>query len=188
MNTNTPGTVRHFTLKVTLLGVEPPVWRRFRVPGSCTLLQLHQILQVLMDWQDMHLHDFQIGERYFGRPTTEEDADFLADERDHRLDHLVKRVGTRIRYRYDFGDDWRHEIRVERIGDAAPGGAAVECLDGARAGPPEDCGGPPGYEILRRILAEPGRPEFADVREAYESFDPERFDLAGINRQLRAFR
>lgn len=188
MTSKVPGAVRHYILKVTLLDVEPPVWRRFRMPGNYTLFQLHQILQVLMDWQDMHLHDFQIGEHFFGRRTTEEDADYLSDEREHRLDHWVKRAGTRIRYRYDFGDDWRHEIRVEKIGDAVPGSAAVECLEGARAGPPEDCGGPPGYDILRRILAEPARPEFAELRKAHRRFDPESFDLAGINRQLRAFR
>ncbi len=187
MNDRSPAAVREYDLKVTLLDVDPPVWRRFRVPGDCTLFRLHQILQIVMAWQDAHLHDFQIGKRFFGRILSEDDAAYFDDERGHRLDQLVKRSGVRIRYRYDFGDEWRHEVRVERIGPAEPGGRAVECLDGARATPPEDCGGPPGYEVLQRILVEPGHPEFAELRAQYAAFDPEHFDLDGINRRLQAF-
>lgn len=185
--TNSGAAVRQYYLKVTLLHVSPPVWRRFRVPGDFTLAQLHEILQILMDWQNMHLHDFLIGDRYFGRVTEDEDEDYLTDERTQRLDQLVKRAGIRFHYRYDFGDEWRHEIRVERIADAVPGAAAVECLEGARAAPPEDCGGPPGYEVLQQILAATDRPEFAEMRAQYKDFDPEHFDLTAINRLLRGF-
>jgi hypothetical protein len=47
-------------------------------------------------------------------------------------------------YEYDFGDSWLHDIRVVgRIDELVA--YRQQLLDGARASPPEDCGGLPGY-------------------------------------------
>lgn len=179
------GVVKQYQLRVTLIGIDPPVWRRVRVPGDCTLDRLHRILQDLMGWQDAHLHDFCVSGRFYGRLLPDEDAEELLDERAFRLDRLAKK-GTRLRYRYDFGDDWAHEILVERVHAAVAGAPAVECLDGARAGPPEDSGGPPGYEMLLRLRTRSEHPGHAEMRERFGDFDPEAFDRAAVNRRLAA--
>lgn len=184
MNNDISVPVRQFELKVTLVGITPPIWRRVRVPGDCTLDRLHRILQDLMGWHDMHLHDFRIAGRYYGRLLDGEDNGDLLDERNFRLDRLAKK-GTRLWYRYDFGDDWAHEILVERVTGATPGLVAVECLDGARSVPPEDCGGVPGYDLLLRLLAAPDHPQYTEIRARYEDFDPDIFDRAAVNRRLR---
>jgi hypothetical protein len=93
--------------------------------------------------------------------------------------------GLTLVYTYDFGDNWEVAIRVERIEPALIPPPPPASLAGARAGPPEDCGGPPGYEELCEILADPRHPEHAERRRwAGRAFDPEAFDLAAVNRRL----
>lgn len=94
-----------------------------------------------------------------------------------------------IRYTYDFGDGWEHEVIVEALGTAEPGGHYPRCIGGEGACPPEDCGGPSGYEYLREILADPGNAEYDDMlmwmglKHASE-FDPAAFDVELVNRRL----
>ena len=38
------------SLKVTLYGIKPPVWRRLLIPGEMTLGDLHQAIQAAMGW------------------------------------------------------------------------------------------------------------------------------------------
>ncbi len=56
-----------YQIKVTLLGTDPPIWRRLLVPAALTLEQLHHVLQLAMGWEDGHLHEFRIGQQRFGR-------------------------------------------------------------------------------------------------------------------------
>jgi hypothetical protein len=55
-------------LRITIAGTEPPVWRRVRMPDTCTLHQLHRIIQLLFGWMDYHLYGFRVGERRFEAP------------------------------------------------------------------------------------------------------------------------
>jgi hypothetical protein len=178
-----------YELTVTLLDVSyPPVWRRLRVPAGIRLDRLHSVLQAAMGWEDHHLHAFFAGERRYGHP----DADLeLRDERGVPLADLVEGPGSRIEYVYDFGDEWQHEIVVERVlaGEAGDGGPA--CLAGQGACPPEDSGGAPGYQRLREALADPTDPEHEEFRtwlglDETAEFAPERFDLDEVNRALLA--
>jgi len=79
-------------------------------------------------------------------------------------------------YTYDFGDNWEHEILFEGRPAAGPGVKYPLCLEGERAGPPEDCGGPPIFEHILEVLANPRHEEYAEVADAYGSFDPGKFD------------
>jgi hypothetical protein len=105
-------------LKVTLLGVTPPIWRRLMVPAGFTLAQLHTALQLSMDWKDSHLHEFRIDRKIYGRPDRDEEAAEsreLLDERKVRLSSVIGQEGAQGLYNYDFGEDWQHAIRVEKL-------------------------------------------------------------------------
>ena len=110
--------------------------------------------------------------------------DFAQSERVIRLDK-VSGPGDAFSYEYDFGDSWIHEIRIEKALPADPAVHYPRCLAGERACPPEDCGGPPGYEDLLAALQDPAHPRHEEIREwAGPSFDPEAFDPAKVNRIL----
>jgi hypothetical protein len=175
-----------YQLKVTLKGIRPPVWRRVQVSGDLTLGQLHRVLQIVMGWTDSHLHQFIVdGERY-ATPSPDDWGEPPSDERKVRV-HDLARAKTRLRYEYDFGDGWEHDVLVEKIVPAHPERAAV-CVAGRRACPPEDCGGPWGYAELLEILADPKHEEHAERREWLgRKFDPEEFDMAATNSILSKY-
>ncbi|HZB50435.1 MAG TPA: plasmid pRiA4b ORF-3 family protein, partial [Mycobacteriales bacterium] len=108
-----------------------------------------------------------------------------ADERRTRLSDLVGAPGDRLRYEYDFGDSWEHDIVVEKVLPGERSTAAV-CVGGRRAGPPEDCGGVWGYAELCEIMADPTHPEHAERAEWIGGrLDPARFDAEEVNRLLQ---
>jgi Plasmid pRiA4b ORF-3-like protein len=169
------------TLKIVLKDVRPQVWRRLRVPGSFTLAHLHDVLQTAMGWQDSHLHQFMVNRIGFTHLVPDEPPE-MRDERQLRLSDLARR-GKKFTYEYDFGDGWEHELVVEGV-DADATDSAATCVDGKRACPPEDCGGPWGYMNLLKILANPRHREHGEMREWAGDFDPSDFDVAKINRTL----
>lgn len=175
---------RALELTVTLRDVEPPVWRRIVVPESLTLRELHAVLQTAMGWQDDHLFLFRVGDVVYG-----DVDDFPGEVGDDETVTVgdAAAVGTAFGYEYDFGDGWEHVVeagqRLPAVGTGTP-----FCMAGARACPPEDCGGPPGYEHLLRVLADPRHPEHEELTEwVGGEFDPEAFDLAATNELLALF-
>ena len=133
-----------YQIKVTLLGTRPPIWRRLLVPANLTLEQLHDVLQLAMGWEDCHMHEFRIGQKRFGTPDPDEKLMGLpstASERTARLFNVLRKVGAKAVYTYDFGDGWEHGIAVEKVLLPEAGHAYPICVDGKRHGPPEDCGG-----------------------------------------------
>jgi hypothetical protein len=171
-------------VKIKLLGVsKPPVWRRLLVPGEIRLDQVHGVIQVAMGWFDYHMHVFSTDAGDFGVPDPE--LGFL-DERRTTLSRLVPEPGDQIRYTYDFGDAWEHEIVFEKELDADPGQLYPTCVTGKGACPPEDCGGVWGYTRLREVLADPSDEEHATMLEWLEletgsDFDAAAFDIDGVN-------
>jgi hypothetical protein len=165
--------------------IDPPIWRRVRVPDGFTLHQLHRILQIVFSRLDYHLYAFRVDGRSFEAPDPESEGE---DSASVRLGDLDLRPGSRFTYVYDFGDNWKHEVLVEDVLPMpSPDGPdwSPRLLDGARAAPPEDAGGPPGYERLLAILADPGHPEHGDLRAWVGStYDPERFDPWAIDHAL----
>jgi hypothetical protein len=176
-----------YQVKVTLHRAKPPIWRRLRLPAATTLAQLHQVIQVAFGWEDAHLHAFEVGGRRYSRPDFEL-WDEAADEANARLRDLASRPGARLRYTYDFGDSWEHDLLVEDI-LPSDGVAHAVCLTGRRAGPPEDCGGVWGYGELCDILADPSHPDHAErVQWLGRPYDPAAFDKDAINRSLARIR
>jgi Plasmid pRiA4b ORF-3-like protein/Domain of unknown function (DUF1841) len=176
-----------YQVKVTLHGSRPPIWRRLHLPGATTLAQLHQVIQAAFGWEDSHLHAFEVAGRRYARPDPELSGD-VADEGRVRLEDLVARSGARLRYTYDFGDSWEHDLLVEDI-LPSDGVKHAVCLAGRRAGPPEDCGGVWGYGELCDILADPSHPDHAErVEWLGRPHDPAAFDRDAINAALTRIR
>ncbi|MGI9950781.1 plasmid pRiA4b ORF-3 family protein [Moorellaceae bacterium AZ2] len=179
-----------YQLKITLKGIKPPIWRRVQVPGNVTLYKLHKIIQVVMDWGDYHLYEFRIGDTYYGIPDPDfEELHRVKSARSVKLNQVVPSEGFKFLYVYDFGDNWQHEIVVEKILPPVEGMKYPICLDGRRASPPEDCGGIGGYYEMLRILRDPEHEEYEETLQWLGgSFDPEAFDLEIINEVLRRLR
>ncbi|NNJ60033.1 MAG: plasmid pRiA4b ORF-3 family protein [Dactylosporangium sp.] len=173
-------------LKITLRGSKPPIWRRLEFPSVGSLRLLHESIQESFGWDDYHLWVFATPFGDYGLPDRELGYQAAVSK---KLMAVAPGVGEKLRYTYDFGDDWVHEILVEDITAAAPGTAYPRCIAGRRACPPEDSGGMRGYGALLEVLANPEHPEHEERREWLglapgEVFDPADFDLEGTDRRL----
>ena len=177
-----------YQIKVALLGTDPPIWRRLLVPADLTLEQLHDVLQLAMGWEDCHMHEFRIGQQRFGKPDPMEQAfggPRTASERTARLVTVLGRVGAKAVYTYDFGDSWEHQVVVEKRLAPEPGHAYPACLAGERHGPPEDCGGLPGFYNLLDAISDPAHEEHEELLDWLgDGFDPEAFSVDEVNRRL----
>lgn len=171
-------------LKVTLLGVEPPIWRRFQVPDRFDLLRLHEVLQEVMGWSDSHLHQFIVDDEVFGIPEPDNSAQ-VRDSRKVTVGEIAAAGARRFAYEYDFGDGWEHEIEIEKIIPGSLDSRPV-CVEGEQACPPENCGGPEAFGALLKAIRNPRskrRREFLEWLGG--EFDPEAFNLAAVNQRLR---
>ncbi|AAM39229.1 conserved hypothetical protein (plasmid) [Xanthomonas citri pv. citri str. 306] len=162
-------------LRVELLDVAPPVWRRFDTYADVKLSQLHYFIQGVMGWELMHLFSYQDGRGYGDQISSELR---LCD---------VCRVGDALTYTYDFGDNWQHRVTVEKT-MARPKGTYPRVIAGKYACPPEDCGGPWGYGDMLRVLA--GHRN-ARRRELVEwlggPFNPKTFDMEEARERLAEY-
>jgi hypothetical protein len=185
-----PKTQSIYQLKVTLRYVKPPIWRRILVPGDVDLGLLHEILQVAMGWLGGHLHAFSAGGVGYSIP--DEDDVFGGSDLDERtvtLSEVAPAEKSRLTYQYDFGDDWNHDIAVEKILPREEGKRYPACTAGKRACPPEDCGGPWGYGEFLEAIRDPKHPDHKMWTEwVGGSFDPEAFDLDETNEGLAAIK
>ena len=182
---NAPGSAMQ--LKLSLRGVSnPPVWRRLLVPADMRLDRLHDVIQTSMGWTDTHLHVFSTAAGDYGVPDPELG---FRNERNARLGQFLKQQGDRIRYAYDFGDGWEHDVVLEKRLDHDPEAQIPACLAGKGACPPEDCGGPWGYADLKETLADPRHHDHGDMLDwlgldSADEFDPAVYDLVEINEVL----
>jgi hypothetical protein len=146
-------------VKVTLQYIRPPIWRRLLLPDTTNLGNLSEIIQAAMGWHGGHLHAFEIGGEQFGDPSM---TDFVRNERKTTIRSLLRDDVSRFGYTYDFGDSWEHDILIEKKGPPPDAPRSPACVAGKRNCPPEDCGGPPGYDALLEALAAPESPEAAN--------------------------
>jgi Plasmid pRiA4b ORF-3-like protein len=183
-------------IRVVLDGMKPPVWRRVVVPLDTTLAQLHHILQAAMGWTDSHLHRFEIGGLRFG------DTELLNEDMPDDVQRALDAGQVRLRdfhidyegtlsfvYTYDFGDSWHHTVTLERLLTEKPAPKTATCIEGARCCPPEDVGGTHGYFEFLRVLLSPEPDEIEEQRNLKRwsggRFNPERFDLAKMDKAVR---
>jgi len=174
--------------KITLQGIEPPVWRRIQISDLCNFWDLHVAIQDSMGWLDCHLHQFEMnhsiakGKEYLGIPDEDwsvGDIETLAGWEYQVRDYLV--INKQFTYEYDFGDGWIHLIEYEGEQKKQPGEKYPLCLDGKRACPPEDVGGIPGYEEFVEAIKNPKHPEHEEFLQwVGGKFNPNIFDAKKI--------
>ncbi|MHA6757043.1 IS1096 element passenger TnpR family protein [Streptacidiphilus sp. PAMC 29251] len=183
-----------YQLKIALRDTSPPIWRRVTLPADTSLGSLHDIVQTCFGWHDSHLHAFT--EPGSGRQFVDFDApldrdpgrDF--DEESVSVAELLPYEGGRLEYTYDFGDDWRHQITLEKSLPVTSGERHVRCTGGRRAMPcAEDTGGPWGLQAVLDAVADrtsPAPEPWAHLVETLreEGFDPTAFDRETLDREL----
>lgn len=175
---------RLFQFKVTLRGISPPIWRQIQVWEDYTLAQLHRVLQVVMGWENYHLYEFHVGSRLYGPPDPEFGRKII-DAKRIRIPALLPSVGTHFEYVYDLGDYWQHDLLVEGNPQPTPGVNYPRCIAGERSCPPEDVGGPRGYEDYLEALADPDHKQHEEMMAWRGPFDPVAFSIEQVNRELK---
>jgi hypothetical protein len=170
------------TIRIELRHTEPLIWREVAAPTSISLQVLHDIVQIAMGWHNSHLWDFRIAGLTYGPPMESFfDLEPPRSAAKTRLRDVLKPRKTRIDYLYDMGDSWEHRLTVSHVRQGEPDGCYPRLVAGEWAGPPEDCGGLPGFYDVLDALADPDHPEHADVKEWHDGYDPAHVDAIRIN-------
>ncbi|WP_141735634.1 plasmid pRiA4b ORF-3 family protein [Oligoflexus tunisiensis] len=185
-----PNEEQEVTLHISLSDIEPQIWRRLQVSDAINLHELHLIIQGAFGWKNSHLHSFIVkqGEVYSSRAAAFDfdEAEEEGDSRSVQLRDLIHRQIKSFRYVYDMGDNWMHKIKIEQVQNKTREHLLPVCTDGARHGPPEDCGGSLGYEELLEALQDSHHPQHAEaLRSLTQSFDPQQFNLRQANAQIK---
>lgn len=141
--------VKKYTLRVTLSGFKPPIYRKFSVPSNISLRHLSELIIELMGWDGSHLNQFKKGQDIY-QPAYQIDKDAMLfsdplEQEKYSLSDVLYEKGKSIVLEYDFGDSWVHEVKISSISDYEPSESPVKFIKGERACPPENCGGIPGY-------------------------------------------
>lgn len=165
-------------IKTHLYGIQPQIWRRFSIDMSATFAALHDAIQAAMLWENKSPHEFRHGK---GKrlvdvigPVGLEDqtiGEFQDELKVTIADFIGRRqLPIRILYRYDFADEWIHEIAFEKR-VAGPPDALPELLGGERACPPEDFGG--SFAYMQAL--------HGDIEWMHPGYEPEKFDAAEVS-------
>jgi hypothetical protein len=183
---------RLWQVTITIADIEPAIWRRLLLPENLNFAQLHEVIQAAFGWTDSHLHHFIVGGLVVGAPEFDHDGYnryqtlnasevFLRDLLIHDLD------AAKILYEYDFGDCWRHWITFDSQLIEQPGETYPQIVDGSRRAPPEDAGGPPGYESFLEAWRDPEHDEHKTMRTwAGRAFDPDAFDRDKTQKAIKS--
>ena len=176
-------------LRIELAHSQPLIWRTVLVPDNITLVRLHKVIQAAMGWWDEHLHEFIIGHRHYGQVFDDDPMYYLGPELiDERRKKLLKLLGRsrKFEYLYDFGDNWRHHIRVEGLSPRISPRPHATCIAGEMACPPEDVGGLGGYFKFLEAVMNPRHEEHQNMIDWYGGrFDPAACNIIEINERLR---
>ena len=171
--------------RIELKDTDPLIWREVEIPTPITLKVLHEIVQASMGWLDYHLWKFVVDGRTYGLPMDEDWGTAPRKEAAKvRLRDILQPGETVIAYTYDFGDAWEHEIRIRDIRTGEPGVSYPRFLAGERNGPPEDCGGIPGFYDLLAACADPSDDNHANAVTWLEDYEPDTIDELPIRYAL----
>jgi len=169
-------------VKVNLVESNPLIWRRFLIPADFNLAQLHEVIQIVMGWQNKHLYRFEINDQEYGEHESEfEDEPEVKPASRFTLSDIANKA-ERFGYDYDFGDSWQHEVLIEKSFKYDETYTYPVCIGGENACPPEDSGGVPGYkEFLKHMLDEDDGDHLDTKKWVGGFFDPKTFDPNRIN-------
>lgn len=177
-----------YLLKITLSYVKPTIWRSIWIDENRPLEHLHYLIQFTFDWEESHLWSFQRGREVYDMPEAAFGFGQSKSVDEYTIKDLLSKAGDKILYTYDFGDNWEHEILLQKTGTGENLPHEPFMVEGAMNGALEDSGGPPGYMYFMKVLANPKHPEYEDLAEMVgEDYDPNEFDLDGYNEMLSLF-
>jgi len=113
---------------------------RFAIAAHQHLTVVHDVLNRAFGWRDDHLYAFWLDGRFWSREGVELVRPGMSDSgtatADVPLSELDIPVGAKIAYVFDFGDEWRVELRLrERTG--ADDGAYPRVLQRRGTAPPQ---------------------------------------------------
>lgn len=175
-------------LHIELRGTKPKIWRRVLVPETISLAKLHLVIQAVFGWSGGHLHEFSVGEERYGTPDPDYVVPGSVRSESTRLASALGSSAT-MDYVYDFGDNWRHRIKVEKTLMPDPLLKLPLCVGGANATPPDDCGGVYGYYDFVAAVSDPDHPEHAEMSEWIgRPWDPADFSVDRVNSWLEDFK
>lgn len=173
---------RVYQFKITLKGIKPPIWRRIQVPETYTFWDLHVGIQDAMGWTDSHLHHFETknpstGMREeIGIPAEDFIEVKIRPGWKRKIANYFTSRNDKAKYIYDYGDNWEHSIQLEKILPRNENLDYPVCTAGARACPPEDCGGIWGYEEFLEAIMDPTHEHYDELLAwVGGDFDPEGF-------------
>jgi hypothetical protein len=165
-------------LKIVLKDTDPKIYRTVIVPENYSFYQLHIVIQSVMNWQNCHLFEFNLGTPYasdsIGLLNDDDDDDDFWGSRSKKYDAEETYLSDffngqvkKMNYTYDFGDDWRHVITVLK----KPKEEVLypKCIKGENVAPIEDCGGIWGFYELVGIMNKSRKT--ATEREKLEWYD-----------------
>ncbi len=178
-------------LLIILDSTEPPIWRRVQVPAKINFRELHEVLQVAMGWENLHLYEFNCEGYRIGEILNEPElegfgSNELLDADTTLITDLIQENSEHFHYTYDFGDFWEHTVVMEKSMPADPAVFYPYCLGGEMSCPPEDSGGIRNYYDYLEILKDRKHPEYNESRIwVGRAFDPLKFEPDKVNRRLR---
>ena len=173
------------TVRIELEGSDPVIWREVEVPTSVTLRTLHDIIQVAIGWFDYHLWEFTIAKRRYGLSMDEDwGTEPRVEASKVRLRDVLGPRKTTIHYLYDFGDCWEHRLTVTKVRNGDSALSYPRYVAGEGNGPPEDCGGIPGFYEMLAAAGDPEHPDHAEITEWLDGYDPSEIDELPIKYAL----
>ena len=175
-----------FTFKITLEDTNPVVSRTFIVSSENSMYVLHQIIQVVMGWKNYHLYQFTINDLIIAdRRLVLDEMGEVTDGKTLMIEDIFTKVGTAVKYEYDFGDGWMHHLELINISNKPVNEILPLLVDGENACPPEDCGGVSGYLQLKKILLDKSDEEHLSMLAwvGYK-FNPLKFDIKTASKEL----
>lgn len=186
---------KYYEIKVCIKNTHPPVWRRLQIPSGITFGELNAIIQIAFGWGGYHLYEFTAGTTCIEVP--DEDIKMygkeIIDAKKTLIDNYVKQY-PKIKYIYDFGDYWVHEITIEKIIETDIKLETPICIKAKMADLPEDCGGPWGYEDLLSVLSDRKNERYEELKDWVEGVisnwndDRTYVDREKINQKLEKFK
>lgn len=177
-----------YQFKILLKGIKPAIWRQIQVPETFSFWDLHVAIQDVMGWLDYHLHQFEMinpstGTKVaIGIPDDEFETDIeILPGWKQKISAYFSLNNTKADYIYDFGDNWEHTLKLEKILPQDRDIIYPICIGGERSCPPEDCGGKWGYKDFLEVIMDPNHEQYQEMLEwVGGEFDPEHFDIKEV--------
>ena len=141
-----------YQLRVSIMGI-PKLYRIIEASEGCTLDDLHQAIFEAFERFDAHLYSFfitgedakSIGKIVQSPEVTHPQAmeSIAGSGREQRSSYKTRLGDLRLQekqvfhYLFDFGDEWWHRIRVQKVYEAPSGKKYVRVVKAVGESPPQ---------------------------------------------------